>query len=175
MNWHRTDESDSRLVASILASSADSNDKGPSQKGDRNLMMPVKSIYRFAKLSAPVVLALLMLVPAASARTRIIVRGGFGPVWYGYWGPGPYYWGWGPSYVYVPAPYAGTVKINTAMKDAYVYVDGGFAGPVTQMKKFPLRPGTHDIELRSPDGTTLYQETVDVIAGKTVELHADYR
>lgn len=141
-------------------------------------MMPVKPISSFLRLSALVVLVLLVLVPVASARTRIIVRGGFGPVWYGYWGPGPYYWGWGwgPPYAYVvPAPYTGTVKIDTTMKDAYVYVDGGFAGPVTQMKKFPLRPGTHDIELRSPDGRTLYQESIDVIAGKTVELHADYR
>lgn len=138
-------------------------------------MFPVKPVSSLLKLSALVVLALLVLVPVASA--RITVRGGFGPVWYGYWGPGPYYWGWGwgPPYAYVPAPYTGTVKIDTAMKDAYVYVDGGFAGPVTQMKKFPLRPGTHDIELRSPDGSTLYQESVDVIAGKTVELHADYR
>ena len=138
-------------------------------------MMPVKPISRFLKLSALVGLALLVLVPVASA--RIIVRGGFGPAWYGYWGPGPYYWGWGwaPAYAYVPAPYTGTVKIDTTVKDAYVYVDGGFAGPVAQMKKFPLRPGTHDIELRSPDGSTLYRESVDVIAGKTVELHADYR
>lgn len=138
-------------------------------------MFPVKPVSSLLKLSALVVLALLVLVPVASA--RITVRGGFGPVWYGYWGPGPYYWGWGwgPPYAYVPAPYTGTVKIDTAMKDAYVYVDGGFVGPVTQMKKFPLRPGTHDIELRSPDGSTLYQESVDVIAGKTVELHADYR
>jgi hypothetical protein len=56
------------------------------------------------------------------------------------------------------------------MKDTSVFVDGGFAGTVGQLKTFKLHPGTHNIELRAPDGHTLYQESVDVIAGKTLKI-----
>ena len=66
----------------------------------------------------------------------------------------------------------GKVKIETKMKDAGVYVDGGYAGTVGQLKTFPLRPGTHNIELREPSGQTIFQEKVDVLAGKTTKLAA---
>jgi len=56
-------------------------------------------------------------------------------------------------------------------KDASVYVDG-FADKVEKAKKFALRPGNHNIELRDSDGRTLYKEQVAVIVGKTTELHA---
>ena len=85
--------------------------------------------------------------------------------------------GWyGPAYVapygVVPGPYAGKVKFDTKMKDASVFVDGGYAGTVGQLKTFPLRPGTHNIELRDPSGQTIFQEKVDVLAGKTIKLAA---
>ena len=86
-----------------------------------------------------------------------------------------------PSFTY-PYPYAyppdymaanfGYVKIKTNRKDASVFVDGGFADKVEKVKKFALRPGTHDIELRDSDGRTLYKERVAIIIGKTTELHA---
>jgi hypothetical protein len=50
-------------------------------------------------------------------------------------------------------------------------VDGGFADRVEKAKKFALRPGTHDIELRDSDGRTLFQERVAVLVGRTTELH----
>jgi hypothetical protein len=65
----------------------------------------------------------------------------------------------------------GYVKIKTDRKDASVYVDGGFADKVEKAKKFALRPGTHDIELRDSDGRILFQERVAVIVDKTTELH----
>jgi len=65
----------------------------------------------------------------------------------------------------------GYVKIKTDRKDASVYVDGGFADKVEKAKKFALRPGTHDIELRDSDGRTLFQERIAVIVDKTTELH----
>jgi hypothetical protein len=69
---------------------------------------------------------------------------------------------------------AGTVKIKTAMKDASVFIDGGYAGRAGKLKKFQLRPGTHDIALRDGGGRTIYQERVNVMLGKTVEIHPDY-
>lgn len=84
-----------------------------------------------------------------------------------------------PSFDY-PYPYAyepeymaqnfGYVKIKTDHKDASVYVDGGFADRIEKAKKFALRPGTHDVELRDSDGRTLLHEKVAVIVGKTTEL-----
>ena len=84
-----------------------------------------------------------------------------------------------PSFDY-PYPYAyepdymaanfGYVKIKTDHKDASVYVDGGFADRIEKAKKFALRPGTHDIELRDSDGRSLLHEKVAVLVGKTTEL-----
>jgi hypothetical protein len=127
---------------------------------------------RYWKYSAMVLLALAIFVPVASARPRIFIGGYFGP---GFYGPAYYSW-YGPAYFgaygEVPGPYAGNVKIDTKMKDAGVYVDGGYAGTVGQLKTFPLRPGTHNIELRDPSGQTIFQEKVDVLAGKTTKLAA---
>jgi hypothetical protein len=61
------------------------------------------------------------------------------------------------------------VKIKTDRKDASVYVDGGFADKIGKAKKYALRPGNYNIELRDSDGRTLYKEEVTV--GKTTELH----
>jgi hypothetical protein len=78
-------------------------------------------------------------------------------------------------YAYPPdymAANFGFVKIKTDRKDASVFVDGGFADKVAKAKKYALRPGNHDIELRDSDGRTIYKERVAVIVGKTTELHA---
>jgi hypothetical protein len=131
-----------------------------------------RKMTRYWKYSAWVLLALAIFVPVASARPRIFIGGYFGP---GFYGPAYYSW-YGPAYFgaygEVPGPYAGNVKIDTKMKDAGVYVDGGYAGTVGQLKTFPLRPGTHNIELRDPSGQTIFQEKVDVLAGKTTKLAA---
>jgi hypothetical protein len=79
------------------------------------------------------------------------------------------------AYAYEPdymAANFGYVKIKTDRKDASVFVDGGFADKIEKAKKYALRPGTHEIELRDSDGRTLYKERVAVIVGKTTELHA---
>ena len=127
---------------------------------------------RYWKYLAVGLLALAVFVPAASARPFVVV-GGFGP---GYWGPGwgPAYYGWyGPAYgVPYAAPNVGEVKFDTKMKDAGVFVDGGYAGTVRQLGTFPLRPGDHNIELRNPGGQTIFQEHVNVLAGKTLKLAA---
>ena len=133
---------------------------------------------RYLKLAMLAVLALVTFAPAASARQPVVVlRGYYGPVFYRPWpywnayGPG---WGW--PYGYAPAPTTGGVKFDSkTMKDAAVYVDGGYAGTVGKLKTFPLSPGTHDIELRNSEAHPFYQERIDVIAGKTIELHPDYK
>jgi len=141
---------------------------------------------RFLKVPLIAILALagfLTIAPvtasAAPGGRVVIVGGGFygrgwyGPGW-GWYGPGWYGpWGWGPGYYY--GPNAGKVKIVTPDKTALVYVDGGYAGPVAKLKKFPLRPGNHEIALRDPSGHTFYQERIQVIPGKTTEIHANYQ
>ena len=133
-------------------------------------------MFRRLLFAGPIVLTgLLTLVPAASAAQGVVVVGGgfyrpYGPAW---WGPGWYGPYWGPSYALVP--YTGHVKIKTNDKNAAVFVDGGYAGQAGKLKKFALRPGTHNIELRHPSGRAFFQERVQVIPGKTVEIDADYR
>ena len=130
---------------------------------------------RYWKYPAMALLALASLatfVPAASARPVVFVRGYFGPAYYG---PAYYGWygpGWVAPYAVYPAPNAGKVKIETKMKDASVYVDGGYAGTVGQLKTFTLHTGTHNIEVRDPAGQTILQEKIDVLAGKTTKLSA---
>jgi hypothetical protein len=81
----------------------------------------------------------------------------------------PYPYAYPPDYM---AANFGYVKIKTDHKDASVFVDGGFADKVEKAKKFALRPGNHEIELRDSDGRTLYKQQIAVIVGKTTELRA---
>lgn len=120
---------------------------------------------KFAKLLATGLLAVGMFAPIVSARPPLIFVGGYygpafyGPVGYGWYGPGPY-----------GGPITGSVKIETKAKDAAVFIDGGYAGTVGQLKTFKLRPGTHNLELRGPDGHAFYQERIEVVAGKTLKI-----
>jgi len=114
---------------------------------------------------------LLGLAPTLSAATRVIVQPRVGY----YYGPAygwyPHRWYPGPS-VYV-APITGELKINTEDKDARVYVDGGYLGVVRKTKKFDLRPGSHEIELRDARGNVLYKEKVAIVPGHTTEFKAE--
>ncbi len=143
-------------------------------------------MFRLGKALPIAVIALAGLLSLAPARVsaapiqRVVVVGGgyygfYGPRWW--YGPGWYYPGWyGPRWgpPYAAFPRTGTVKIVTHDKNASVYVDGGYAGLTAKLKKFPLRPGNHDIELRDSRGHTFYQERVQVITGRTTEIHPDY-
>ena len=148
---------------------------------------------RFLKMFALALLAFLIIVPVASAQRGggFGGRGGFGGHgsygggfygggwgWYGPgWGwYGPYAWGYPYGYGYddyEAAPRYGDVKITDAGKDAMVYVDGGYAGRVGDLKKFRLSVGNHDIELRDPSGHVFKQEKIDVIGGRTLEIHGN--
>jgi hypothetical protein len=87
------------------------------------------------------------------------------PYWYY---PYAYPYGYAPGYMNENIGY---VKIETNRKDASVYVDGGYADRVEKTKKFAIRPGTHEIELRDSDGRTIFEERVAVLVGKTTKLH----
>lgn len=105
----------------------------------------------------------LSSAPQASAqRRRVIIVEPFPHYYYGPWGFYPY-----------PAPYYnnyGEVKIDTHRKDLAVFIDGGFAANTKNDKKFALKPGNHDVELRSAEGRTVFQENVAVIVGKTTKV-----
>jgi len=94
---------------------------------------------------------------------------GFGPGWYGYNWYGP---AWGPTYV-MPYTQTGEVKLITHMKEARVYVDGGYAGLAGKLKHFDLSPGNHNIELRDSAGRNLFHQQVQVLLAKTTEIHVD--
>lgn len=137
---------------------------------------------RMLKYSAIALLALATSAPIASARgfvagPRAFVGGGFYPAWGvgfypGYYGwYGPWYGSWyGSGY----RANAGEVEIKTKQKGDQVFVDGGYAGLTGELKSFPLKAGTHSIELRSPNGQTFYQEQINVIAGKKLKIHSDF-
>jgi len=133
------------------------------------------AMTRFLKYSAIALLAFLTFVPAASAQRGYFgggyMGGGFGPGFYpgGYYGYGPWY---GPRYY--PVSPVGEVQILTKHKGDAIYVDGGFAGRTGELKKFPLRAGSHTIELRNANGQTFYQEKINVIAGKKLKIQSDY-
>jgi hypothetical protein len=134
---------------------------------------------KFLKASAIALLALLMMAPAASARGhrgfvgRSFFYGAYAYPYWG-WGYGPWYgsYGWGPGYYRYPR--TGEVKIETKQKGNSIYIDGGYAGVTGKLKKFRLKPGNHDIEVRAPGGQKLYQERVYVIPGRTLKIHADF-
>ncbi len=150
------------------------------------------------KYSAIALLAFVTFAPAAFARGFGGGGGGFrggggGGGWgrgggfgggygfYGGWGMGfgfdPWFYdtyGWGPWYGNGYYPNAGEIQIQTNQKSNQVFVDGGYAGLAGQMKKFALRAGTHEIELRNPQGKTFYQERVTVIPGKKLKIQSDY-
>jgi PEGA domain len=144
---------------------------------------------RILMASAVPLLAVLSFAPAASARGRIFVGvgtgfyapgyyGWYGPAWYGpaWYGPGwygpyarPYYYG------RYSRENTGNVKISTHVKGGSIFVDGGYAGVTGKLKKFPLRPGSHTIELRDHTGHTFYHERVEVIRGRTVEIKPEHQ
>ena len=104
----------------------------------------------------------------ASAAVRVFVgRPAFG---YGYgYGPGFYGPGyWGPNY-YEAYSNTGSVKIDSKMTDAQVFIDGSYAGTVKDNKTVHLRQGNYNFEVRH-GGQTVFSEKIFVTAGKTIHI-----
>ena len=121
--------------------------------------MKVRKNVLVMTVTAILLIAVVYVPPAGAAIYHF-----YGPGWYYPW-PRAY---WGPSYVVVPQ--TGDIKIDTHLKDASVYVDGGFAGTTGKLKDFSLRPGNHIIEVRNSTGDTLYHNRVQVLLGKTTKI-----
>src|SRR5579871_5539804 len=88
-------------------------------------------------------LAMLLPVSALSAQRRVafvhprvFIGGGFGPYWGPYWGDP--FWGGPYPYGYYAYPNTGEIKIDTKVKDAQVFVNGGFAGNTHDSKHLHL-------------------------------------
>lgn len=104
------------------------------------------------------------LAQTARPRERIIIVEPFDPFFPGAY---PYY----PYLTYNVPPNYGQVKVETNRKDTSVYIDGGFAATTDNAKKFALRPGGHDIELRDAEGQTPFHERIAVTIANTTELY----
>ncbi len=116
------------------------------------------------KSSAPAAPAQAAAAPAPNQRVVVVEPIRVFDPFFDY----PYPYAYPPDYMNQNFGY---VKLDTKIKDASVYVDGGFADKVKKAKKFALRPGNHDIELRDSDGRKIFQERVAVLVGKTTTLH----
>jgi hypothetical protein len=127
--------------------------------------MRIKKVS-MALVIAAALIASAVMAPTAEAAARVIVRPGYGF----HYGPSFYSRPWGPAYVYPVAP-RGEVKIEAVTRGESIYVDGGYAGLTGKLKKFSLRPGNHLIEVRDPSGRDVFENTVRVIDGHTVEVH----
>lgn len=116
----------------------------------------------------------LAIVPSIGATPRVIFRPSFGyPGYYGYYGYGYYPRPIYPRSVFVvPNRSTGEVKIDTKSKEAGVYVDGAYLGPVRKFKKFNLKPGTHAIELWDAADNSLFHEEIAIVPGKTTRINA---
>lgn len=112
---------------------------------------------------------LLGLPPTASAQrvTRSVVVVQPVPVFDPFFPYAYYPYGYPPYYV---AGNYGYVKVDTHGQQASVYVDGGYAAKTHKSKKFALRAGNHNIELKDSNGKTFFQERVAVTVGQTVKV-----
>jgi len=118
-------------------------------------------------------IACLMAFPfTASAMGRFHLGFGFGfypPAW-GF-APPAYYWdsyygyyGWN-----YPPPNTGKIKLEDPDKEDHVYLNGAFAGTVSDLKTIHVRAGTYDLEVKHNDQNVLSQR-VYVLGGKTVKV-----
>ena len=132
---------------------------------------------RVLKLLMIGVLSAVFLAPAAFAHPGDGSEPAYAPPPAYSYGPGwgwswydPFPWGWGYPYVYPFHPYSGVVKLQELPGDALVYVDDGYAGRADKLKKFTLRAGNHEIELRDSSGHAFQKERIHVIPGKTLKI-----
>lgn len=109
---------------------------------------------------------------------------GYGYPYYGYpygYSYGGYYpagYGYGGYYGYRGGAGFGAVRIEGAVRDAEVLVDGYYAGIVDDFdgafQRIELESGTHEIEIRAQGFPPLTYD-VNVQPGQTLTLHANVR
>ncbi|MBZ5618515.1 MAG: hypothetical protein LAQ69_07310 [Acidobacteriia bacterium] len=102
----------------------------------------------------------------------------YGPGYFGY----PQYYGYDPflwSPFYYPGfftgfgygPGMGNVKIQVPDKTALVFLDGGLAGRLEQLKNMWLKPGVYQLEVR--DSNHRFTRKIYVLSGKTLKVTPD--
>lgn len=72
---------------------------------------------------------------------------------------------------YREGPGMGHVKLDTAAKQALVYVDGGYAGVAKDLKSIWLRPGAYNLEVRTDQES--FTQRIYVLSGKTLRIEAN--
>ena len=65
----------------------------------------------------------------------------------------------------------GQVKLHADLKDAEVFIDGAFAGTVSERKSMWLEPGAYNLEVRAP-GRETYAKRIYVLSGKSLRVNA---
>jgi hypothetical protein len=101
---------------------------------------------------------------------------------YGYygWGPSffPAYFAWEPLFYhpyygsgFVWGPNMGEVKLHSDLKDAEVFLDGAYAGTVSERKSMWLDPGAYNLEVRAL-GKSTYAKRIYVLSGKSLRIKA---
>lgn len=137
------------------------------------------SPYRISAL----VLCLALFATPALAGVRlggISVGVGYshfsGPGYYAYGYPYFYDPFWAPFPWYAPAYYSvgaarpmGEVRLTGPDKLAEVYIDGGYAGLLKDLKQLHLDPGAYTVEIHA-DGKIPQQRRLYVISNKTVKV-----
>lgn len=87
----------------------------------------------------------------------------FDPFWYGGWAHPGFWTG------FAQAPGMGEVKLDSQDRDAMVYLDGAYAGPVRKLRSMWLEPGKYKLEVRDEDGNS-FEKAIYVLSGKTMNL-----
>ena len=99
--------------------------------------------------------------------------GPYGTGWPMMWDPwfyGPYlHPGFLTGFGYHPS--MGEIKLRSADKDAWIYLDGALAGKAEKLKTIWLQPGSYNLEVRS--GQKRFSRKIYVLSGKTLRLTAD--
>jgi hypothetical protein len=67
----------------------------------------------------------------------------------------------------------GEVKLDTEAKNASVYIDGAYAGPVKDRRNIWLRPGTYELQVRETD-KKVYAQRIYVLSGKTLRVRPEF-
>ena len=57
--------------------------------------------------------------------------------------------------------------------NAQVFLNGGYAGTVKEVKSMWLRPGNYDVEVRTPGVEQSFATKVFVVAGKTIHVNPE--
>jgi PEGA domain len=129
-------------------------------------------MYPKLMIGGALLAGLLAVAPSVDAAGVVVVRPFYyHPHYYAYYGPAFGWWYPGPGPIYIPGR-TGELKIDTKDKDALVYIDGGYLGPAGKTKKFDLRTGVHQLELRDADGKVLFHEKVTIAPDRTTKVDA---